>query len=123
MTERGTVFIVDDDEAAAASVEALMASIGLTSQTYGSAEAFLEDFDGTRRGCLVLDVRLPGMSGFELQRVLADRNLRVPIVFVSGHTDRERGEEALCSGALACLSKPFNGNQLCDIVLEALAAE
>ncbi len=120
LTEK-TVFVVDDDVAAAASVAALMMSIGLSVETFGSAEEFLGAFTGDRDGCLVLDVRLGGMDGLELQKRLAAKGCQLPVIVISGHADRELTEKALGNGAIACFEKPFEGHELCRTVQSVLA--
>ena len=121
MLAQKTVFVVDDDAAAAASVAALMMSIGLTVETFGSAEEFLDAFTEDRDGCLVLDVRLGGMDGLELQKRLTARGCQLPVIVISGHADRELSEKALGNGAVACFEKPFEGHELCGIVKSVLA--
>ena len=121
MLDQKTVFVVDDDAAAAASLEALMMSIGLPVETFASAEAFLEAVKPGRRGCLVLDVRLGGMDGFELQRRLGQSGHDLPIIVVSGHADRELSEKALENGAVACFEKPFLGGDLCGTIRSVLS--
>lgn len=121
MSDELTVFVVDDDHAAASSVAALILSIGLQVETYDSAEAFLAAYDRNRDGCLVLDVRLKGMSGLELQEALAAAGVDIPIIVISGHADRELKHKALNTGAVACFQKPCDGNEFCDAVRSALA--
>lgn len=123
MADQQTVFVVDDDNAAAASLEALMMSIGLPVETYSSAEAFLESVHPQRRGCLVLDVRLGGMDGFELQKRLGELGSALPIIVVSGHADRELSDKALENGAVACFEKPFRGSELCDTICSVFSRD
>src|SRR5256885_1437928 len=82
-----TVFVVDDDEAVRESLRWLVRSVGLAVQAYASGEEFLRAFDADRPGCLVLDVRMPGMSGLELQQQLAARNCRIPMIMLTGYGD------------------------------------
>ena len=121
MSDEPTVYVVDDDEAAADSVAALTASVGMKAETFNSAEEFLAEHDRTRSGCLVLDIRLKGMSGLELQEALAAQGSDIPIIFISGHADREMSRKAMSNGAVTCLEKPFNGNDFCEIVRAVLA--
>jgi len=121
MSDESTVYVVDDDEAAANSVVALMASVGLKAESFNSAEEFLAERDRNRTGCLVLDIRLKGMSGLELQEALAAQGSEIPIIFISGHADRELSEKALNYGAVTCLEKPFNGIEFCETVRAVLA--
>ena len=115
------VLVVDDDDASAESVAALMMSIGLDAETYDTAERFLNEFDGRPDACLVLDVRLPGMSGLQLQRALESRNLAIPIVMISGHADHDESREALGRGAIAFLEKPYTADEFCQKVKAALS--
>ena len=87
MNEQSTVFIVDDDEAVRDSLSWLMQSVGLNTETFPSAGAFLQGFGEDRPGCLLLDIRMPGMSGLELQSVLQEQGFRLPLVVISGHAD------------------------------------
>lgn len=121
MSDDSTVFVVDDDEAAADSVAALMMSVGLKVETYNSAEAFLAAYDSSRNGCLVLDIRLTGMSGLELRQTLAAQGLEIPIVLISGHADRELRNNTVKNGVVALLEKPIAGDKLCEAVRTALA--
>src|ERR1039457_5678447 len=84
---RPTVFVVDDDASVREAVRSLLRSVGLSVKTFGTAQEFLASPRNTAPGCLVLDVRLPGIGGLELQHQLAERNLQVPIVFITGHGD------------------------------------
>ncbi len=112
MTDTATVYVVDDDEAAASSVEALMISHGIDVEVFGSAESFLETFDARHPACLVLDIRLPGMSGLDLQENLAAKGIRIPIIMISGHADQEAVAKAKRNGAVRVLEKPFSGGEL-----------
>ena len=120
MSDSPTVFIVDDDTAAAESVAALLASVNLPFQIYRTAEDFLSHFRDSQRGCLVLDIRLPGMSGLELYQLLQDRELKIPTIFISGHMDADACQQAMHEGALACLEKPYTGDDLCQMIQNAL---
>lgn len=120
MSDDPTVFVVDDDQAAAASMVAVLTSVGHSVEAYNSAEDFLAAYDGKRDGCLVLDVRLKGMSGPKLQQSLAAKGLAVPVVMISGHMDLESANSAAEYGAVACLEKPFTGDDLCEAVRAAL---
>jgi FixJ family two-component response regulator len=118
--DKPTVFVVDDDDAAAASVAALMGVVGLRALVFHSAEAFLDAYDGTGSGCLVLDIRLTGMSGLDLRKVLHQRGLEIPTILISGHIDSDSCQEALRGGVVACLEKPYDGQELCTLVQSAL---
>ena len=121
MSAESRVFVVDDDVASAASMSALMKSEGLKTESYVSAEAFLDAYDGRPNACLVVDVRLPCMNGLELQQALNERGHKISIVMISGHADREVSDRALENGAVAFLEKPFPANDLCKSVRAALS--
>jgi len=117
-----TVFIVDDDEAVARSLRWLIESIRLEVETHASAHAFLDRFDPGRRGCLVLDVRMPGISGLELQqRLAARRAYHLPIIFITGHGDVQMAVRAVQAGAFDFVEKPFNDQDLLDRIQRAIA--
>ena len=114
------VFVVDDEAAARSAMESLLQSVGLRVETFGSASEFLER--GAREGpcCLVLDVRLPGMSGIELQRSLTLAGVNIPIIFITGHGDIPMSVEAMKAGAMEFLTKPFRGQELLDAIHKGL---
>ena len=118
-----TVFVVDDDEAVRASLKLLLKTLGLPAQTYASAHEFLATFDARRDGCLVLDIRMPGMSGLELQGELNTRGAILPIIFITGHGDVPMAVEAMQRGAMDFLQKPFRDQDLLDRITEALARD
>ncbi len=113
------VFIVDDDHGVRESVSILMRSIGVESETFQSADDFLEQYDSEKPGCLVLDVRMPGMSGLELQERLASVRSTLPIIFVSAHGDVPMAVEAVKAGAADFVQKPFRDQELIDKIQEA----
>jgi FixJ family two-component response regulator len=115
-----TVFVVDDDEAVRTSLRLLLKSVGLQVETYGSAQEFLDQFDPDRAGCLVLDIRMPGMSGLELQQQLNERHSIMPIVFITGHGDVPMAVEAMQAGAVDFIQKPFRDQDLIDRINRAL---
>lgn len=115
-----TVFIVDDDEAVRNSLKLLMRSVGLPAVAYASAPDFLAAYDRQQPGCVVLDVRMPGMSGLELQQVLNLRGATVPVIFVTGHGDIPMAVEAMQHGAFDFLQKPFRDQDLLDRIQRAL---
>ncbi len=119
--EEVLVTIVDDDESVRRALQRLMKSAGLAADAFGSAEEFLQRGD-RETGCLILDVRLPGMSGLDLQRELAALNPRIPIIFVSAYGTEEMVERAIEKGAVAFLRKPFNEDLLLDDIRLALDA-
>jgi len=115
-----TVFIVDDDDGVRRALRLLMKSVGLTAETYDSAQAFLEKFDPRRPGCLVLDVRMPGMSGLDLQKELAAQHAAIPILFITAHGDVPMAVETMKSGAVDFIQKPFRDQDLLDRIQKAL---
>ena len=114
------VFLVDDDPSVRASVKELLESVGLKVIAYGSAAAFLESAIPDSPSCMVLDVRLPEMSGLKLQEELTKAEIQVPIVFVSGHGDIAMAVRAMKAGAVDFLAKPFSTQDLLDAVYAAL---
>ncbi len=115
-----TVFVVDDDDAVRTSLRLLLKSVGLPVETYASAQEFLDAFDAERAGCLVLDIRMPGMSGLELQQKLNELHAIVPIVFITGHGDVPMAVEAMQHGAVDFIQKPFRDQDLIDRINQAL---
>ncbi|HEY5718911.1 MAG TPA: response regulator transcription factor, partial [Gammaproteobacteria bacterium] len=115
-----TVFVIDDDEAVRTSLRLLLKSVGLPVETFASAQEFLDQYDEDRAGCLVLDIRMPGISGLELQQHLNDRNSITPIVFITGHGDVPMAVEAMQAGAVDFIQKPFRDQDLIDRINRAL---
>jgi two-component system response regulator DctR len=113
-------YIVDDDEAIRDSLSWLLQSRGVANLTYPSAEAFLEAWTPTLSGCLLLDIRMQGMSGTELYAQLLERGNRIPVIFLTGHGDVPMAVSTLKNGAFDFVEKPCNDNDLVDRVLEAL---
>ena len=118
-----TVFVVDDDDAMSKSVRWLIESVGLNVRTFSSAKEFLENYDPNESGCLVLDVRMPGMSGLELQEQLSKRDIHLPIIFVTGHGDVPMAVKAMKAHAFDFLTKPFNDQTLLDTINKAIQAD
>jgi FixJ family two-component response regulator len=114
------VFIVDDDEAVRSSLRLLLKSVGLAAVARGSAQEFLETYDPHQPGCLILDVRMPGMSGLELQQQLNLRGAVIPVIFITGHGDVPMAVEAMQHGAFDFLQKPFRDQDLIDRIQRAL---
>jgi two-component system, LuxR family, response regulator FixJ len=114
------VFIVDDDEAVRGSLRLLLKSVGLTPNAMGSAREFLTKYDSTQPGCLVLDVRMPEMSGLELQEQLNLQGAVIPVIFITGHGDVPMAVEAMQAGAFDFLQKPFRDQDLIDRIQRAL---
>ena len=122
-SEEPTVFVVDDDEGARASVNALVRSMGLRAQTFPSAEAFLTEFDGESPGCLVTDVRMLGMSGIELQEKLAADGIKLPVIIITAHAETPLTVRAIKLGAVTVLEKPCRDYELYDAIRDALAQD
>jgi two-component system, LuxR family, response regulator FixJ len=120
MSADPTVFVVDDDPAMRQSLRWLLQSVGLAVETYATAEAFLTTVDSARPGCLVLDVRMPGMSGLHLQEELKNRGIVLPIIVVTGYAEVPTAVRALKSGAIDFIEKPFSDQLLVDSVRHAL---
>jgi len=118
--EEAVVFVVDDDSAARAAIRSLLNSVGLRVETFGSAQEFLASQRPDAPACLVLDVRLPGVSGLDFQRDLAARNVAIPIIFITGHGDIPMSVEAMKAGAMEFLTKPFRGQVLLDAIHKAI---
>ena len=118
-----TVFIIDDDEAYRDSVKELVSSVGLATETFGSAHEYLAAFDAARPGCLVLDLRMARMSGLVLKEKLDEMGVQIPIVFISGHGDIAMAVRAIKGGAVDFVQKPYHEQQLLDAINEALARD
>ena len=114
------VFIVDDDASVRRSVQDLLSSVSLPSETFATAQEFLESRRADRPGCLVLDVRLPGTSGLDFQRELTQAGVTLPVIFITGHGDVPLTVRAMKSGAVEFLTKPFRPQELLDAVQQAL---
>jgi FixJ family two-component response regulator len=115
-----TVFIVDDDADVRESLQELLESVGLHSQSFGSAREFLAVGHGDGPFCLILDVRLPGISGLDLQHELKKRRISIPIIFLTAHADVPMSVKAMKSGAVEFLTKPFRQQDLLDAVQRSL---
>jgi len=115
-----TIYVVDDDEGVRNSLRFLLKSVGLTARTLSSAREFLETYRPRQPGCVVLDVRMPGMSGLELQQQLNLRGAIIPVIFITGHGDIPMAVEAMQHGAFDFLQKPFRDQDLIDRIQRAL---
>jgi RNA polymerase sigma factor (sigma-70 family) len=120
MTGAPIVFVVDDDPSVRSSLKFLLSTVGLQVESFDSADAFLDKKPPDAPSCLVLDVRLPGLSGLDFQRELAARNARIPIIFLTGHGDIPMSVRAMKAGAVEFLTKPFRDQDLLDAVRIAL---
>lgn len=116
-----TIFVVDDDQAARDSLRWLLESVDLRVQTFDSAAHFLDAYQPGQPGCLVLDVRMPGMSGLELQDLLADRQCNLPTLFITGHGDVPMAVRAMKAGAMDFIEKPFHDQTLLERIQQCLA--
>jgi len=121
--EAPIVHVVDDDEAVRKATERLLGAAGFAVRTYGSADAFLSAFEAGTPGCIVLDVRMPGSSGTELQTMMAARDDRIPIIFLTGHAEVPESVRAIQRGAIDYLLKPVDAPVLIDAVSRALARD
>jgi FixJ family two-component response regulator len=115
-----TVFVVDDDEAVRESIRGLLKSVGLRSECFATPAEFLRSKRSAGPSCLVLDVRLPGVSGLDLQHSLTEAGIHIPIIFITGHGDIPMTVKAMKSGALEFLTKPFRDQDLLDAIQQAL---
>jgi FixJ family two-component response regulator len=118
--EDSTVFVIDDDAAVRAAVQGLLKSVGLHSDSFGTAQEFLLSKRTDGPSCLVLDIRLPGINGLDFQRQLADAGVQIPIIFITGHGDIPMTVRAMKSGAVEFLTKPFRDQDLLDAIHQAL---
>jgi FixJ family two-component response regulator len=114
-----TVFVIDDDVDVRRSIQGLLKTVGLRSESFGTAEEFLRNKKTDGPGCLILDVSLPGVSGLELQRKLSDAGVRIPIIFITGHGDIPMTVKAMKFGAVEFLTKPFIDQDLLDAIQQA----
>ena len=115
-----TVFVVDDDDLVRASIQGMLKSVGLHSETFGTPQEFLRSKRADGPSCLVLDVRLPGVSGLDFQRELVNSGIRIPIIFITGHGDIPMTVKAMKSGAVEFLTSPFRDQDLLDAIHQAL---
>lgn len=120
LAEDATVFVVDDDDDMRGSLESLLRSLGYRVEAFPSAQTFLERARSGMTGCVLLDVRLPGVSGLEIQRRLVEAGQVIPIIFLTAHGDIQMAVAAMKAGAVEFLPKPFREQQLIDAVAEAI---
>jgi FixJ family two-component response regulator len=118
--DAAVVFIVDDDASVRRSIQDLLSSVALRSEAFATPQEFLASQRADCPGCLVLDVRLPGMSGLDFQRALAEAGVSLPIIFITGHGDVPMSVRAMKSGAVEFLMKPFRTQELLDAIQQAL---
>ncbi len=118
-----TVYIVDDDPAIRIAMQALLESVNIEHEIFASADEFLQDEENHRSGCLVLDIRMPGLGGLELQDELISRGGTLPIIFITGHGDVPMAVDAMQKGAVDFIQKPFRDQELLDRIREALSTD
>jgi len=123
MAQRPLIAVVDDDHSIRESLGGLFRSVGFAAQGFCSADAFLQSADLPKTDCVILDVRMPGMSGLELQRRLVASHPDVPVIFMTAHDDARARSQALSSGAVDYLIKPFSEEALLDAVRAALGSK
>jgi FixJ family two-component response regulator len=114
------VFVIDDDESIREALKSLIRSVGLSVETFASAQEFLQSKRPDVPACLILDVRMPGLSGLDLQRDLSETNIHIPIIFITGHGDIPMSVRAMKAGAIEFLTKPFRDQDLLDAIQQAL---
>ncbi|MDI9271461.1 response regulator transcription factor [Stenotrophomonas sp. PFBMAA-4] len=117
------VYVIDDDASVRAALEDLLASMGLQVRAFASTQAFLDHPRDDASACLVLDVRMPGQSGLDFHRSMADLGLQVPVVFITGHGDIAMGVNAIKAGAIEFLTKPFRDQELLDAIHKGIALD
>jgi FixJ family two-component response regulator len=120
MFDETIVYVVDDDNAVRRFLRGLIASVDLHVEAFDSAQSFLEQYDGQTPGCLLLDIRMPGMSGLELQKEIVARGISLPIVFLTGHGDVQIAVNAMKAGAFDFIEKPFRNDLLLDTIQRAV---
>ena len=120
MTSDAVVFVIDDDESIRESLNSLIRSVGLKVATFASAQEFLQSERPDVPACLILDVRMPGLSGLDLQRELTEASIHIPIIFITGHGDIPMSVRAMKAGAVEFLTKPFRDQDLLDAIQQAL---
>ena len=123
MSKSETVFVVDDDQAMRKSLKWLIESVGMQVESYASADEFIRNYYPGRSGCLLLDVRMPGMSGLDLQEQFIRQNIKIPIIIITGHGDVPMAVRAMKAGAVDFIEKPFNDEFLLDSIRKALALD
>lgn len=114
------VYVIDDDPSVGAALEDLLASVGLQVLSFGSTQEFLNGRAADAPGCLVLDIRMPGQSGLDFQRNMADLGIRLPVIFIAGHGDIAMSVRAMKDGAIEFLTKPFRDQDLLDAIQQGI---
>jgi len=120
MLQKPIVYIVDDDEAIRNALRLLMKTAGLSTQIYGSAQEFIDSYKSDIAGCLILDVRMPGMNGLDLQKMLHNQHIRIPVIIMTGHGEVSMAVQAMKNGAVDFIEKPFKNEVLLARVNQAI---
>jgi len=120
MSDEAIVFVIDDDESIREALKSLIRSVGLKVETFAAAHEFLQSHRPDVPACLILDVRMPGLSGLDLQRELTEAYINIPIIFITGHGDIPMSVQAMKAGAIEFLTKPFRDQDLLDAIQQAL---
>jgi len=120
MSDKALIYVIDDDESLRSALDSLLRSIGLQTRVFGSVREFLDARPPDALGCIVLDVRLPGMSGLDLQTQLADLHIHLPVILMTGHGDIPMSVRAMKAGAVDFLPKPFRDQDMIDAVSTAI---
>ena len=123
MSDAAKVHIVDDDDLVREAVEALVSSVGLPAETYRSAADFLERLSSSVQGCVIVDMRMPGMSGIDLQERLVEQGFDIPVIVMSAYGDVSSAVRAMKAGAVDFIEKPYNSQTLLDLIQSSLARD
>ncbi len=123
MGSQPTVFVVDDDQAMRNSLKWLIESVGMQVEAYSSADEFIDHYHPGRAGCLILDIRMPGMSGLDLQEQLIEQEIGIPVIIITGHGDVSMAVRVMKVGAVDFIEKPFNDERLLDSIRNALTLD
>ena len=121
MTDTPTVFVVDDEASVRDALALFLDSEGLSVRTYDSAQSFLQEYRSNFHGCMIVDIRMPGMSGLELQEILNEKGVDLPVIFLTGHGDVPMSAKAFKAGAMDFIEKPFNDEELLARIRDAIA--
>lgn len=121
--QQPTVYVVDDDQDVRESLQWLLESVGLSVATLADAQCFFESLPSAARGCILMDVRMPGISGLTAQKQLGERDIQIPLIMISGHADVDMAVTAMTQGAKTFLQKPFSDQTLIDHVQQALVQD
>ncbi len=120
ISDQPSVFIIDDEEPIRSALTLLMESVGLKAESFASAQEYLDQFDASKSGCIILDVRMPGIGGLDLQARLTAEKIHPPIIIITGHGDVPMAVRAVTAGAVDFIEKPFNNQSMLDSVHRAI---